>query len=100
VLVKCLLQALQAFGLLMDRAHLCLEDDLLRGGGTDHFGAPAQMGWAPGSPACIATSVSEPEGLEPKLGGLESADGIFTRAGEVTDGLVFHVGHRDGGEVA
>jgi hypothetical protein len=100
VFVKFLLQALQAFGMLMDRADVFLEDELWHGGGTDHFGEPPQMGWAPGSPACLANSVSEQEGCEPKRGGLEIADGICTRAGEVTDGLVFHLGNIDGCEVA
>jgi hypothetical protein len=44
--------------------------------------------------------MSEQEGFEPILGGLEIADGIFTRAAEVADGFVFHRRDIDGGEIA
>jgi hypothetical protein len=43
--------------------------------------------------------MSEQEGFEPKLGGLEIADGIFTRAAEVAAGFVFPRRDIDGGEV-
>jgi mannose-6-phosphate isomerase-like protein (cupin superfamily) len=85
---------------VIDRAHVFLEHDLLGRGGTDHLREPAQMGWAPGGPAGIADVVSEQKGFEPKLGGLEIADGIFTRAGEVPNGLVLDLGNIDGCEVA
>jgi hypothetical protein len=39
-----LLQALEAFGVLVGRPDILLEDDLLRGCGTDDLGEPAQVG--------------------------------------------------------
>jgi hypothetical protein len=39
---------LEAFGMLADRPDVFWEDNLLRGCGTDHFGEPSQVGWAPG----------------------------------------------------
>ena len=97
--LKCLLQTLQAFGVFVDRAHVCLEDTLLSRCGTDYFREPPEMGWAPGGPACVAEVVSEQKGCEPKLSRLDIADGLFTRAGEVTDGRIFHLGNIHGGEV-
>jgi hypothetical protein len=57
------------------------------------------MGWAPGRPARLTKILSEQEGVEPTLGGLEIAEGIFTRAAEIADGCVFHRRDIDGGEV-
>ena len=99
VVLQFLLQTLQAFGVFVDRAHVFLEDNLLNRGRIDHFREPPEMGWAPGGPAGVADVVSEQKGFEPKLGGLEIADGIFTSAGEVTDGLIFHLGNINRGEV-
>jgi hypothetical protein len=42
--------------------------------------------------------VAEPKGFEAARGGLESADGILTRAGEVAKGFVLARGNIDGGE--
>ena len=92
-LVECLCETLQAFGGLVHRPDICLEDDVRRRGGTDHFSEPAQVGWAPRGPPRIATIVSEEERVEPELGGLEVTDGIFTRPGEVAHGFIFDLGH-------
>jgi hypothetical protein len=51
LVLECLLKALEAFGVIGDRADACLEDDRLRGCGTDHFAEPTQVGWAPGGSA-------------------------------------------------
>ena len=40
-----------------------------------------------------------PAGVPAALGGFESIDGIFTGAGEVTDGFSAHGGALDGGEI-
>jgi len=97
-LAACLCATLQAFGVLMHGADVCLEDALLGGGGTDHFGEPPPMGWAPGGPARRTDIVAEPKGVAPTRGGLESVDGRFTRTGEVADGLICHRGNRDPGQ--
>ena len=54
----CLRQALKPFGVRMDRAHLGLEDDGLRGGGADHFGSATGVGRAPGGPSRITDIVA------------------------------------------
>ena len=99
MLVQLSLQTLEPFSLCIERANGFLEDKLWRRGGTDHFREPPQMGRAPGGPAGVADVVSEQTGFEPQLGSLEIADGVFTRAGEVTDRLIFPLRDLDGGEV-
>src|SRR4029453_1902118 len=99
LLSQFLLQALEAFGVLMDRADILLEDNLLSRGGTDHFGEPPQMGRPPGGTARIADIVPEQKGFEPELGGLEITDGVFTSPTEVTDGFAPHPRDIDGSEV-
>ncbi len=100
LVLACWRQALEPCGGCGDRADVCLEDDLRRGGGTDHRTEPAPGGWAPGGPAGIAEIVAEHKGFEPALGGLESVDGLFTGAGEVANGVVRDRGHIDGREIA
>jgi hypothetical protein len=90
LLVKFLFQALETFGVFVDRADLFLKDDLLSRCVTDHFTQPPQVGWAPSSPARIANIVSEQKGFEPELGGFDIAQGIFTSPAEVADGFIFH----------
>ena len=85
--------------MLMNRADVFLEDDLLRRGGTDHFGEPPQVGRAPGGSTCIADIMAKQKGVETELGGLKIAEGIFTSPAEVADGFVFHRRDFDGGEV-
>jgi hypothetical protein len=41
----------------------------------------------------------EQEGLETQLGGFEITDGVRTRAGEVTDRFIFHLGNIHGGKL-
>ena len=60
---------------------------------------PPQVGRAPGGPARIADIVPEQKRFEPKLGGLEITDGIFTSPAEVADGFIFDLGDIDRGEV-
>ena len=74
------------------RTDIFLKDDLLNGRGTDHFREPSQVGRAPIGPAHVPDIVSEQEGFETELGVFQIADGVFTRAGEVTNGFIFHLG--------
>jgi hypothetical protein len=43
--------------------------------------------------------MSEQQGFEPELGGLEIVDGILTRAAEIPNGFIFDLGNIDGGEI-
>jgi hypothetical protein len=95
--LPCLHEALKPFGVRMDGAPVCLEDDVLRRGGADHVGEPPQMGRAPGRASRRADIVAEHKGVATTLGGLEIGDGIFPSPAAVTDGCVCHRRHRDGG---
>ena len=83
-----------------DGAHIFLEDDLLRWGGTDDFTEPPEMGRAPGGPARIADILPQEKGFEAKFRGLEVADDIFTRPTQIPNGFIIDLGDVDGGEVA
>jgi hypothetical protein len=92
------LQTRKALGLFIDRPHICLEDDLLGGSGTDHFAQPTSVGWTPGGPAYRADIMPQQKRFEAKLGGLEIPQHILTGATEVADGLVLdrrHIDRRD-----
>jgi hypothetical protein len=67
LLLPRLVQAVEACRGLITRADVCLDDDLWRGGGTDHFGEPLQMGRDPGGPAGRADIVAEQNGVEAAL---------------------------------
>ena len=95
LLLEFVFETLESLGVFVDRADVFLEDNLLRGCGTDDFGEPPEMGWVPGCPARVPDVMSEQEGFEPKLGVLEIAEGIFTRPTEVTNGFIFHLGDID-----
>src|SRR5438874_8199650 len=59
LLVQFVFQTLEAFGLFGHGLDIFLKDNLLRGGGTNHFTEPTQVGRAPiGSPR-IADIVPE-----------------------------------------
>ena len=95
--MEFLFQTLEAFGVFGDRPHVFLEDDLLRRGGTDDLAEPPEVGRAPGGPARIADILPQEKGFEPKLGGLEIADGIFTSPAQVPNGFILDLwGHRPG----
>ena len=98
--LEFLFEPLEAVGRRSNRTDVFLKDDLLRRGRTDDFREPPQVGGAPIGSARIADILSEQEGFETELGILESADGVFTRPGEVADGFIFDVGDRDQGEIA
>jgi hypothetical protein len=88
LLVEGLLKALEAFGVLGDRPDGFLENNRLRGGGTDHSGEPPQMGRAPGGLGRLPDILLQQEGFETKLGGLEVPQGIFTGAGALANRFV------------
>jgi hypothetical protein len=92
VLLAFLFETLEACGLFVNRTAICLQDELWRRGGTDHFGEPPEMGRAPGGPAGVAAIVSEQAGLEAKLGVLEIAEGICTGPSAITNGFIFNLG--------
>jgi hypothetical protein len=96
LLVEFLFQTLEAFGVLVDRSHVFLEDDLLGGGGTDHLGEPSEMGRTPICLAGIADIFPEQEGFETELGILKIAEGIFVGTGESPHGFIFFLGDIDG----
>jgi hypothetical protein len=95
--LSCLHQALEPCGVLMDRAHVFLEDDVLRRGGADPFGAPPERGRALDRATRRADIRAEPNGFETKRGGLEIGAGVFPSPAAVTDGFVFHRRNIDGG---
>jgi len=99
VILPCLFETLEAFGLLMNGTDLCLKDDWLRRGGTDHLREPAEVGRAPIGPAPIPDILSQQNGLKPELVVFEIADGIFTRPGEIANGFSFDCGDIDRGEI-
>ena len=98
VVVECLLKPLASLGVCVHGTDLCWKDAVLRRGGTEHCRAPAQVGRAPMGPAHVPAILSEPEGLKTARGVLEVADASFTCPGESTDGCIFPLGDRDGGE--
>jgi hypothetical protein len=57
------------------------------------------VGRAPGGPARIPNILPQQKRFEPKLGGFESADGIFTGTAQVTNGFVLNLRDVDRGQV-
>src|SRR5262245_54192220 len=81
--LEFLFETLQSFGVLVHRPHIFLEDNLLRRGRTHNLREPAQVGWSPRGPTCVANIVSEEESFETELGGFEISNDILTCSGEV-----------------
>ena len=99
VLLACVFETLEAFGVFGDGTDICLKDDGLRRCRADAL--PRATGDGPGSswPGRGADIVSEQEGLQTKLGVFEITEGIFTGPGEVAHGFVFDLGDIDRGEI-
>jgi hypothetical protein len=95
--VEGLLQALEAFGVLVDRPDVLLEDDLLRGCGTDDRGEPAQVGWAPSSPARIPAIMPKQNDFEREFGSLAITEGGLAGPTELTDRFMLDRRDIDGG---
>jgi hypothetical protein len=98
--VACVRQTLQALRGVVDRAHLCVEHEGGRRGGTAHLREPAEVGRAPGGPAGVAAIAPQPAGVAPACGGLERAAGRFAGPTELPNGGVCPGGASDGGEVS
>ena len=81
--------------MLMDRADIFLEDNVLRRGRPDHVREPAPVGWPPGGSAGRAAIVPQQKRFETALGGLEIPDGIFTGPAQSPDGFVFDLWNLD-----
>jgi hypothetical protein len=90
LVVQFLLQALKTGGVFGDRVHICLKDDLLGRGGTDDLAAPSEVSWPPSGLARRAAIVPQEKRFEPKLGGLEITDGLFTRSAQVPHRFILH----------
>src|SRR4029450_7260286 len=97
--VELLCQTCKPFSVLGDGSDVFLEHNLLGGSGTDHLAEPPQVGRAPGGPGRIPNILPQQKRLEPKLGGLESADGICTGTAQVTNGFVLNLRGVDRGQV-
>jgi hypothetical protein len=98
VLLACVLQTLEAFAVFAHGSDIGLKNAVLRWCGTPHLREPSQVGRAPRGPAHLTAIVSEHKGVEAPLGVLQIADGVFTRAGESTHGVIVDLGARDRGE--
>jgi hypothetical protein len=72
-LLEFLFEPLKMCAVFRHRPDVFLEDDLLRGRGTDDLTEPSQVGWSPGSLARIADIVAQKKGFETRLGRLKIA---------------------------
>ena len=95
VILPCLCEPLEACSRCVHRTDICLQDDVWRRWGADHCREPPEMGRAPGGSAGGAEIVSEQAGFAAKLGGLASAEGLFTGPREITHGFLVHRGDTD-----
>src|SRR5262249_49958273 len=91
---------LETLGVFGDGSDVCLEDDLLRRGGTDDRAEPPQVGWAPGGSARLPDILPQEQGCEPKLRGFESAESIFPCPAQVPHRFIVYLGDGDRGEVS
>jgi hypothetical protein len=69
---------------------------VLRGCGTDHLTAPAQVSGTPGGPPRRAEIVPQQAGCAPQLGHREIPQGLYTRPPQVADGCIVDGGDVDG----
>ena len=97
--MEFLCETLQTFRVLVDSADICLQDNVLGRGRTDHVREPPEMGRVPGGLTCITYVVPQQKSLQPKFRGLQVLDGIFPRAAQVAAGCICDFGHIDGSEV-
>jgi hypothetical protein len=98
LLVEFLVKTLEACGVFGHRADICLQDDVLRRGGTDDLGEPSEVGQAPIGWAGGADIVAQQASLETELGVLQSAENSFTRTREIAYGFLCDLGDIDWGE--
>jgi hypothetical protein len=95
-----LFATLETLGMVVARTDIFLEDNLLRGGGTDDCGEPPQRGGVPGGSARGAAIGSEHEGCEPEFRRLELTDGLFACPRESAKGFLCDRGNIAGGQSA
>jgi hypothetical protein len=99
-LLQCLLETLEAFAVCTHGTDICLQDDVLRRGGTDDLREPSEGGRAPIGPAGGAETVSAQQGCETQRGLLQIADGVFAGAGEIAQSFLFDLRDLHGGAIA
>ena len=75
------------------RAHVFLEHDLLRRGGTHHRGQPAPMRGAPVGPAFVANILPQQKRFQPTLAPRQIIHRVLAPAAQVPHGLVLDLGH-------
>ena len=85
---QVLLQALKTGRVVGERVPVVLKDDLLGRGGTDDLAEPSEGSRAPGGWACRAAILAQKKRFEPKLGRLESTEGLVTRSAQVPNRFI------------
>ena len=98
-LVACVLSTLETCRMGRDGVDVGLDDDGVRGGGTDHGGEPPEVSRAPRGPTRVTTLGSEEARVAPARGGFESPAGRFPRPGEVAPGISVDRGDIHRGEI-
>jgi hypothetical protein len=99
LLVECEFSTAPTFRLCRDGLDVCLQDHVLRRGGTAHRTAPAQVGRTPIGPPGVADSVPQHEGCAPELGRFASPEGLFPRSAQSAHGFIVDGGDIHRGEV-
>jgi hypothetical protein len=99
LLVACLFQTLEPVRVFGARPDICLEDDVLGGGGTDDLAQPAPVRRAPGGPTGRADIMPQQQGFEAERGRLESVERLFPRTAQGTHSFVVDRWDRDRREV-
>ena len=99
LLVEGVVETLEAVGVRGNRSAVFLQNDVRGWRGADDCREPTQGGRVPMGSACVTAIVPPHEGVEANLGSLESAAGVFTRPGELSDGFLCHLGDRAHGEL-
>jgi hypothetical protein len=96
--VACLVEPREACGVCGHGADVCLTDEGLRRGRTDHLREPSARGRLPGGPAGGADRVSQHKSVETARGSLKLAAGRFARPRESAHDVIVERGDLDRGE--
>jgi len=83
LLVAFLVQALESVRVCGDGPDICLEDDVLGGGGTDNLAQPAPVRRAPRGPTGRPARMPQQQGFESERGRLQIVERVFPRAAQV-----------------
>jgi hypothetical protein len=100
LVLEFLFEPLKTFAVFRHRPDVFLEDDWLRGRGTDDLTEPSQVSWDPGRLARIADIVAQEKGFETMLGRLKIAQRIFPGTAQVADSFVLDLGDIDRREIS